>query len=140
MKLVQPIITAGIILGIIGGAYFLMTPGSQPTPSTQSQTASSASNLVDGKQLLQMTVKAVSYSPNSFTVKAGVPVRWEITSSGQPGCDSGEIIAKDLLDGPVMLNPDQGQVTVKEFTPQNPGTYRFSCPMGMVRGTVNVVN
>ena len=41
---------------------------------------------------------------------------------------------------PLYLNPNSGQVTVKEFTPKAPGTYRFSCPMGMVRGVIEVVN
>ena len=97
--------------------------------------------MVDGKQLLAMTVYAANYSPSTFTVKVGVPVRWEITSSGQPGCDSGAIVANNLVPGgSIALNPNQGQVVVQEFTPHTPGTYRFSCPMGMVRGTINVVN
>ncbi len=106
---------------------------------SQNQSASGLAPVVDGKQLMQMTVKAISYEPNSFKVKVGVPVRWEITSSGQPGCDSGAIIARGLFD-PVYLNPNEGQVTVKEFTPQSAGTYTFTCPMGMVRGTIEVVN
>jgi len=95
--------------------------------------------IVDGKQLLQMTVFAASYSTNYFKVRAGVPVRWEMTSSGSPGCGSGVLVANGLF-GPVYLSPDKGAVTVKEFTPQNPGKYKFSCPMGMVRGSIEVVN
>ena len=75
------------------------------------------------------------YNPNYFKVKVGVPVRGEITSSGEPGCDSGSMIANGLLDGAVYLNPNAGQVTVKEFTPQSVGTYKFTCPMGMGRET-----
>jgi len=86
-----------------------------------------------------MTVNAARYSPNYFKVKAGIPVSWQITSSGEPGCDSGEVITRGLTD-PIYLNPNQGQVTTAEFTPQTPGTYQFSCPMGMVRGTIEVVN
>ncbi len=106
---------------------------------SQSQDESGLAPIIDGKQLLQMTVKAVSYDPNYFKVKVGVPVRWEITSSGQPGCDSGALIARGLFD-PIYLNPNQGQVTVKEFTPENAGRYTFSCPMGMVWGILKVFN
>jgi plastocyanin domain-containing protein len=31
-------------------------------------------------------------------------------------------------------------VAIKEFTPKNAGTFGFSCTMGMVRGTIEVVN
>lgn len=104
----------------------------------QVQDASGLAPMVNGQQLMQMTVYSVKYNPNYFKIKAGVPVRWEITSSGQPGCASGLVVANGLTD-PIYLSPNQGQVTVKEFTAQNPGTYRFSCPMGMVRGTIEVI-
>ncbi len=106
---------------------------------SRNQDVSGLAPMVEGKQVIQMTVLSGKYDPNYFKIKAGIPVRWEITSSGQPGCDSGEVIANGLID-PVYLNPNQGQVTVKEFTAQNLGTYKFSCPMGMVRGTIEVVN
>ncbi len=113
-------------------------------PNANPAQVSSAQNgvvaLVDGKQVIKMTVYPSNYTPNTLTVKAGVPVRWEITSSGQPGCDSGAIVSNILPNGSVYLNPNQGQVTVAEFTPQNPGTYKFACPMGMVRGTIEVIN
>src|SRR3989344_1437702 len=94
------------------------------------------SPVVDGKQVIKMTVLATKYDPNYFKVKAGLPVRWEITSSGQPSCDSGAIVANGLLEGLLYLNPDAGQVTIAEFTAPDPGKYQFSCTMGMVRGTV----
>ena len=96
--------------------------------------------IVDGKQVIKMTVYSTEYEPDYFKVKAGIPVRWEITSSGQPSCASGAVVANGLLNGPIYLNPQQGQVTVQEFTPQNPGKYRFSCTMNMVRGTIEVIN
>lgn len=109
-------------------------------PQSQAQNSSGLATMVDGKQLLQMTVRSVSYSPNYFKVKVGVPVKWEITSSGEPGCDSGALVANGLIQAPLYLNPNAGQVATTEFTPQSAGTYRFSCPMGMVRGTIEVIN
>src|SRR3989344_268409 len=109
------------------------------TNQSQNQDISGLAPVVDGKQLLQMTVYAASYSPNYFKVKAGIPVTWKITSSGEPSCDSGALVARGLFDT-VYLNPDPGQVTEKEFTPQNTGKYTFSCPMGMVRGVLEVIN
>ncbi|MBX4200509.1 sulfite exporter TauE/SafE family protein [Candidatus Parcubacteria bacterium] len=107
---------------------------------TQSQNAIGLAPMVDGKQLLQMTVRSVTYEPGSFKVKAGVPVRWEITSSGEPGCDAGALVSNLLPGGSVYLDPNKGKVTVAEFTPQSAGNYKFTCPMGMVRGNIQVVN
>ncbi|MCX6722895.1 MAG: sulfite exporter TauE/SafE family protein [Candidatus Staskawiczbacteria bacterium] len=93
--------------------------------------------IVDGKQVIQMTASGSEDSPNYFKVKAGVPVRWEITGANSLGCN-GAIISTNLFDGTVDLTP--GQVAVKEFTPKTPGTFGFSCTMGMIRGTIEVVN
>ena len=127
-----------IIVAVLISGYIILKPNNQT--GSQSQNTSGLAPMVDGKQVLAMTVNAVSYSLSSFKVKAGVPVKWEITSSGQPGCASGAVISNILPNGSVYLNPDQGQVTVAEFTPQKPGSYKFSCSMNMVRGTIEVVN
>lgn len=93
--------------------------------------------IVDGKQVIAMTASGSGDSPNYFKVRAGVPVRWEITASNSIGCN-GSIVSNGLFSGAINLTP--GQVTVKEFTPQTPGKYRFSCTMGMISGTMEVVD
>jgi sulfite exporter TauE/SafE/copper chaperone CopZ len=111
--------------------------------SIQTQTQNSRGDqsglapIVDGKQVIQMTASGSEDSPNYFKVKAGVPVRWEITGANSLGCN-GAIISNKLFDGAVDLTP--GQVAIKEFTPQTPGVYGFSCTMGMIRGKIEVVN
>ncbi len=126
---------AVIIISLLVSGYFLLNPKSP----NQNTGAVSLAPIIEGKQVLAMTVKSVSYSPSYFKVKAGVPVKWEITSSGEPGCASGVVIANGLTD-PIYLNPERGQLKVVEFTPQTPGTYKFNCSMNMVRGTIEVVN
>ena len=125
-------------MGVLGFSFSDVLTKSQQ--QNQNQDISGLAPLVQGKQLIKMTVYSVKYSPDYFRVKAGVPVRWEITSSGQPGCASGAVIANGLVSGPIYLNPDRGQITVAEFTPQNPGIYKFSCTMNMVRGSIEVIN
>ena len=93
--------------------------------------------IVNGQQVISMTASGNGDSPNYFKVKAGVPVRWEITGGNSLGCN-GAIISTNLFDGAVDLTP--GQVAVKEFTPQTAGTFGFSCTMGMIRGTIEVIN
>jgi len=93
--------------------------------------------IVEGVQVIKMTASGSKDSPNYFKVRVGVPVRWEITGSNSLGCN-GAIISNKLFQGQVDLTP--GQVTTKEFTPQTAGTFGFSCTMGMIRGTIEVVN
>ena len=110
---------------------------------SQSQTQNGNTNqndlppIVDGKQVIKMTASGSEDSPNYFKVKVGVPVRWEITASNSLGCNAA-IVSNKLFSGQIALTP--GQVSIKEFTPQSPGIYGFSCTMGMIRGTMEVVN
>jgi sulfite exporter TauE/SafE/plastocyanin domain-containing protein/copper chaperone CopZ len=93
--------------------------------------------IVDGKQVLRMEASASGYNPDNLTVRTGVPVRWEIKDTGTSGCTNA-IISQDLFGGQIPLTP--GKTSTKEFTPEKPGTYKFSCWMGMVSGTINVVD
>jgi sulfite exporter TauE/SafE len=93
--------------------------------------------IVNGKQILKMDASSNGYSPDYFKVKVGVPVRWEITDKGTSGCTNA-IISKNLFDGEISLTP--GQTSIKEFTPAQPGKYKFSCWMGMVSGIIEVVD
>ncbi len=93
--------------------------------------------IIDGKQVIKMTASGSGDDPNYFKVRAGVPVRWEITASNSTGCN-GAIISNSLFSGSIDLTP--GQLSVKEFTPQTPGKYRFSCTMGMISGIIEVVD
>lgn len=93
--------------------------------------------IVNGKQILKMDASSRGYSPNYFKVKVGIPVRWEITDKGTSGCTNA-IISKNLFEGEIPLTP--GQVSIKEFTPEKPGKYKFSCWMGMISGIIEVID
>lgn len=95
------------------------------------QIASPSSNL----QVIKMDASSRGYSPSYFKVKAGIPVRWEITDTGTSGCTNA-IIADGLLKG--QINLSRGKVAVQEFTPTTPGKYQFSCWMGMISGIIEV--
>lgn len=93
--------------------------------------------IVGGKQILKMTASSRGYNPNYLRIRAGVPVRWEITDTGTSGC-TGAIISR-LFKGTIELTP--GTISVKEFTPpETAGKYRFSCWMGMVTGIIEIVD
>src|SRR3989339_1047568 len=94
--------------------------------------------IIDGKQVIKMTAYGSKDVPNSFKVRVGIPVRWEITADRTAGGCNGSIISNSLFSGSIDLIP--GQVSVKEFTPQKTGKFRFSCQMGMISGIIEVVN
>jgi len=93
--------------------------------------------VVNGKQIIKMNASASGYSPSYIKVKAGIPIRWEITDTGTSGCTNA-IISRSLFPGQIDLTP--GQVSIKEFIIDRSGKYGFSCWMGMVKGTFEAVN
>jgi len=92
--------------------------------------------IVDGKQILIMKASSSGYSPNYFKVRVNIPVKWEIQDLGTSGCTNA-VISRSLFDGEIALTP--GQISIKEFTPAKVGKYRFSCWMGMISGTIEVI-
>ena len=108
--------------------------GFTPKPNTSNAAVSE----VGDTQIIKMAAATAGYTPNSFTIKAGKKTRWEIRDLGTSGCTNA-VISRTLFDGPINLVP--GTTSVKEFVaPTTPGTYRFSCWMGMISGTIEVVN
>lgn len=93
--------------------------------------------VVNGQQVIRMDASSSGYRPNYFQVKAGLPIRWEITDRGTSGCTNA-VISRQLFEGQINLVP--GTTSIREFiAPTTPGTYRFSCWMGMISGTIEVV-
>ncbi|PIT89129.1 MAG: hypothetical protein COU27_01935 [Candidatus Levybacteria bacterium CG10_big_fil_rev_8_21_14_0_10_36_7] len=92
--------------------------------------------IIDGKQIIKMEVGPGGYFPNYFKVRAGVPVKWKISDVGASGCTNA-VISRSLFDGEVRLV--SGKTVVKEFIPTKIGKNKFSCWMGMVSGTIEVV-
>lgn len=107
------------------------------SPKTEPKVDKNLPPIINGKQVIKMNASSEGYSPNRFTVRANVPVRWEITDTGTGGCTNA-IIAKNLFEDEIALTP--GKISIKEFNPPKAGKYKFSCWMGMVTGTIEVVN
>jgi plastocyanin domain-containing protein len=109
-------------------------------PSTASATTSTDNSvtIVDGKQIVKMTASYSGYSPSLIKIKTGLPVVWQITTSGNAGCASA-LVAPTLFSDMISLAPSS--TTTKEFVaPAAPGVYRFSCSMGMYTGSFQVIN
>lgn len=80
-------------------------------------------------QRATITVKG-GYSPAVVRVKAGRPVRLTFDRRERAGC-SEEVVFGDF--GVRRYLPADQQTDV-DVTPPEPGTYEFTCGMGMLRG------
>jgi len=102
----------------------------------QNTTDTPALNSGDVQIIKTSFTVAKDIQPNSFTVKAGKPVRFEILAKEDGvGCMSG-IEVQTLSENPQRL--EAGKTVVMEFTPTTPGDYLITCAMGIPRGTIKV--
>jgi sulfite exporter TauE/SafE/copper chaperone CopZ len=88
-----------------------------------------APRLVEGRQVIRMTVTAEGYQPNRFVLKEGVPVRWIIEGQALNACNHRIVVPALGLE--IEIKPGANSV---EFTPQRPGVIPWSCSMGMLQG------
>jgi sulfite exporter TauE/SafE len=88
----------------------------------------------DGFQAVSTTLQPGSYP--AITVRAGIPVRWTMDApvGSINGCNNRIFIPKYDVEHKFT----EGE-NVIEFTPGEAGTVRYSCWMGMIRGTITVV-
>jgi plastocyanin domain-containing protein len=107
--------------------------GSQkPVTTQEGQTqASGSAQVIKASYTLNGDIQ-----PNTFTVKAGKTVRFEVDvkEDGQ-GCMS-TIMVPGLYNTPQLL--DKGSNLVMEFTPVKAGEYKITCAMGVPRGIIKV--
>ncbi|MBU1165418.1 sulfite exporter TauE/SafE family protein [Candidatus Micrarchaeota archaeon] len=130
-----------IILGLVMASNGLNLLGVGLPALTSASPAPGDSIVVDapivdaeGYQVIKMDVTSYGWSPNSFVIKKGVPVRWEINGVDLNGCNNEIIVREYGLD----IKLKKG-IQVIEFTPDREGTVRWSCWMGMIPGQFVVV-
>lgn len=106
------------------------------SPSTIAVTGNDPNvTLENGIQVVKMTQTSSGYSPNSFTIKKGIPVKWVVTSEDAFTC-AASIVSSQLG---IRKNLAAGE-NIIEFTPTEAGQVRFTCSMGMYSGVFNIVD
>ena len=85
----------------------------------------------------QYVTTEVDYgSYEAFSVRAGIPVEWTIVvPEGKLNGCNGEIVVP-AFDLSIKLHEGENTVT---FTPDETGTVPYSCWMGMIKSSINVV-
>ncbi|MBI5106329.1 MAG: cupredoxin domain-containing protein [Solirubrobacterales bacterium] len=86
-----------------------------------------------GVQELLVLVKG-GYNPSVIEVQAGTPVRLTFQREESAACT--EVVVFPDFDRSARL-PEGERIPV-DFVPEVPGSYAFSCEMGMVRGMLLV--
>ncbi|EKD76020.1 MAG: Heavy metal transport/detoxification protein [uncultured bacterium] len=128
-----------LVLGLYNFNNGLALANIQPANWFSNSSSATANNEVasvtDGKQIINMAVEGISYSPASFTIKLGVPVEWHIDGAAAQGC--AQILTVPNLNISKQLSTTTDNVIT--FTPTQVGRLNFSCPMGMARGSFNVI-
>jgi len=74
------------------------------------------------------------YSPDTLVVRAGKPVRLVFRRQESSACS--EMVVFGDFDRSASL--PEGEDVPVEFVPGTPGTYEFTCQMGMLRGRLVV--
>jgi plastocyanin domain-containing protein len=86
-----------------------------------------------GYQEAMVLVKG-GYSPDTIVVRAGRPVR--LTFRRQESSSCSEMVV--FGDFGKSAHLPEGEAVQVELAPQKPGTYEFTCQMGMLRGRLVV--
>jgi plastocyanin len=113
----------------------ITTTGVIAIPQIQKKSAQSTQGQIaqPAVQELNITVDG-SYSPNSLVLTAGTPVRLKFVRKDTGGCTSKVLIPEFNI----AQNLPEGKTTTIEFTPTKAGTYKFTCGMKMISGTILV--
>ncbi len=105
-------------------------------PSVDSGEIDLSGNLIDGKQVVDMKVDGLDYYPSKFNILKGMPVEWRIDGRNAQGC--AQIITIPKLGITEQLS--RNKINTIKFTPQQTGSIKFSCSMGMAGpGFFNVI-
>ncbi|WP_147534089.1 sulfite exporter TauE/SafE family protein [Bacillus marasmi] len=135
-----------IVLGIIMGNRGLALAGMNMSPmslvekiggfGTENVASANAvkATIKDGVQYVNMTASYSGYNPNTIYVQKDLPVKWVVDGKELSGCNNA-IVIPDLN---IQQKLQSGLNTI-EFTPEDKDL-AFSCWMGMIRGTIKVVD
>jgi plastocyanin domain-containing protein len=115
------------------------SPANASDPSASLATANNTggqdiAQMRDGKQLVSSTLASGRYP--DITVQAGTPVEWVINApkGSINGCNNRMLIQAYGIEHAF----EEGE-NVLAFMPQQAGTVRYTCWMGMIRGNIIVV-
>lgn len=130
--------TASVVLIIVFGLAMIqnnLALTGITLPSVNSSEDVLTAEVRGDMQYITSDLKPGSY--DAIKVKKGIPLQWNIRAdkSSLNGCNN-EIIISEFN---ITKKLEEGD-NIIEFTPEEEGTFGFSCWMGMIRSNIYVVN
>ncbi|GAA3650308.1 sulfite exporter TauE/SafE family protein [Asaccharospora irregularis] len=139
-----------VVLGLITANRGLALTGMDLNPLKNSNSfISSAGNSVedleegyavatieDGVQTLRLTASYSGYTPSLAYIQKGIPTKLIIDGQQISGCNNAIIIPSLNVEKELQ----EGENIIGEFTPENTGSIDYSCWMGMIGGSIEVVD
>ncbi|MBT3169517.1 MAG: hypothetical protein HN952_07430 [Candidatus Cloacimonetes bacterium] len=86
-------------------------------------------------QIIEMEVDRHGWTPNEFTIKVGIPVKWKIDGKELTYCNNAISVPAYKL----KFDLKEGEQII-EFTPEKVGEIEWSCWMDMIPGKFIVVD
>ncbi|MGG3987018.1 cupredoxin domain-containing protein [Bacillus smithii] len=126
-----------LIVGIllVGVLLFVQNHGNafsnQSQPSTTEVQTTSEGN--EGFQIATIEVNPTGYEPQNIEIRAGVPTKINFKTDPNAGCLR-QVVSKELNINAILQEGDN-YITLKNV---KPGTYQYTCGMGMYGGTITV--
>ena len=106
----------------------LVTPD---TLSSQKQPTTTETQIIEATYDTQNLIQ-----PKNFTVKVGLPVRFELTPKEDGSGCMGSVMIPGFANTPQFMV--KGKLIVFEFTPEKIGSIPITCAMGQPFGTITV--
>ena len=142
-KFTRRAMTAGAVLVVVLGLSMLsqgwsLSGFSLPRPASDNPGAqagaASGAKIENGVQVVESTLSSGGYP--SITVRAGTPVRWIIDApeGSLNGCNYRIFIPEYEIEYQFKTGKN-----IIEFTPAQAGNFPYSCWMGMIQSSINVV-
>lgn len=111
-----------------------LVTGTSPSSSQDTNSNIAKATIKDGTQTITMTANNNGYSPNTFYIQKGIPVKLIINGDQLNSCNQTIIIPS--LNKEIKLEKGENIV---EFIPDDKDI-SFSCWMGMIKGVLKVTD
>lgn len=132
--------SVGMMVGLIaltGGLFVVKSDlfGVSQASSHEAGSHSSAQAEIMGDvQEATITVSASGYSPQHLEVKAGIPARIHFRTEEDADCLR-QVVSEELGINSILEPGKDNSIVLQEV---KPGTYRYTCGMGLFEGTITV--
>lgn len=121
--------------GLLLSGYTLPVPSLDFLSSTKGAGTTSTMAISENSQEINMLVDNHRWNPDTFIVKKGIPLIWNIRVGNLASSPKGIRVPQYGLS--TDFTRDGENVTL-QFTPKDTGTIIFTCPMGIVKGEIIV--